>query len=113
MATTKKVKKVIEEVVKEKKLSESEMRQIEVKVLEIENAKLNAINNEQVLRNLALELEVMKNNIEKQKQKTQLAHTQYENTKKQYDVLLKEVSLRYNIIGEKFSYKQDGLIIEE
>ena len=94
-------------------LNDSELRTIEVSVLETQNAKLIMGNEEQVLRNYLLEFELLKVKIEKQKTVVADRDVRYKNKSQSYDTTMKGICEKYDVNKSKFGYNPDtGEIIE-
>jgi hypothetical protein len=116
MATTsrKKVKESEKDLVDtDKYLSPDDHRQILVLPKEVENAQLLMAVEEQALKNLLLEHKLLEINIQKQKEAVVQKSSAYENMKKKYNLIIRDISNKYDLKGEHFSYDNEtGKLIE-
>ncbi len=97
---------VVDEVKKEF-LSADEHRIVETQPLLIENAKLLMACEEQNLKVLTLEFELLDMKIKKQKVVVAERHRAWEAAKARYDIIIGGISKNHGLATEKFSYKND------
>lgn len=104
MASTTRRKPVVveKEEIKEEKpagfptvLHPEHLRQLEVTVRDVENARLMMAVEEQSLRNMILELQLLQQKVEKQKQHLQQRAVFYDNSTKQFKQLKSELWPQY------------------
>ena len=107
----KKIKRKLKE--KEDKLTPDHLRQVEVLGLEVENTRLRMLVEEQALRNIHLEQDILKNRAEKQQAETLKRQTEYVHLRSRRSSFIVDLGEIYNFKG-KLAYDSDtGEIIRE
>lgn len=96
-----------------KRLTDGELRQIEVAILETKNAKLQMATLEQKYNNILLELKLMEVDRVRGKELVVKADREYKTQCDRYEVLIKEIKEKYDITRDNFGYDPDTGEIKE
>ena len=112
MATTKRNTKKEEETKTNLILEPSDHRTLLIAPKDLENARLLLAVEEQNLRNIKLEIDLLVLKHEKQKAQVAKLDQEYKLELQRYNKTVEEISSKYGIKGEKISYDNDsGTII--
>jgi hypothetical protein len=104
MAKVSKRKAVVVEESSKKILSQQEQIAVQVSPLEVQNAKLLMAIEEQALKNMVLELEMLSLKIDKQKARVGTLANKYESAKAIYTGTMSDIMKNHGLPSDKFSY---------
>ena len=88
-------------------LTNSELLKVETSPLQIQNARLLMAVEEQALANMNLELRLLTQKIEKQKQVVADFARKYTEEKQRYDSVIAQIMKNHGLTSEKFGYNSE------